>query len=129
MATRRKRRHSNPEFRHRVPGPLPSVAEVEAELYALLTPALLAPRQLERRDPRNPERRIRLRARILTLPVMVALVVSLVWRRLGAIAEVQRVLAQRYFDAAGFPGRTVGLEEGGKQKTAGKCPRRQDINR
>jgi type I phosphodiesterase/nucleotide pyrophosphatase len=33
----------------------------------------------------------------------------------------QRVGAQRYFDAAGFPGRTVGLEaEGGKQKTARK---------
>jgi len=94
MAKRSKRRRGNPDFRHRVPGPLPSVAEVEAELYALLTPALLAPRQLERRDPRNPKRRIRLRARILTLPVMVALVVSLVWRRLGAIAEVQRVLAQ-----------------------------------
>jgi hypothetical protein len=30
-------------------------------------------------------------------------------------------LKQRYFDAAGFPGRTVGLDvEGGKQKTAGK---------
>jgi hypothetical protein len=29
-------------------------------------------------------------------------------------------LAQRYFDAAGFPGRTVGLDgEAGKQKTAG----------
>jgi hypothetical protein len=76
MAKRSKRRRGNPDFRHRVPGPLPSVAEVEAELYALLTPALLAPRQLERRDPRNPQRRIRLRARILTLPVRVALVVS-----------------------------------------------------
>ena len=33
----------------------------------------------------------------------------------------QRVGKQRYFDAAGFPGRTVGLDaEGGKQKTAGK---------
>jgi hypothetical protein len=52
------------------------VAEIEAELTALLTPALFAPRQLERRDPRNPARLIRLRARILTLPVMVALVQS-----------------------------------------------------
>jgi hypothetical protein len=94
MAKSTRRRRGNPDFRHRVPGPLPSVAEVEAELYALLTPGLLATRQLERRDPRNPARRIRLRARILTLPVMVALVVSFVWRRLGAIAEVQRVLAQ-----------------------------------
>ena len=94
MANRNRRRRGHADFRHRVPGPLPSVAEVEAELYALLTPALLAARQLQRRDPRNPARLIRLRARILTLPVMVALVVSLVWRRLGAIAEVQRVLAQ-----------------------------------
>ena len=94
MAKRRPRQHHNPDFRHHVPGPLPAVAEIEAELFALLTPALLAPRQLERRDPRNPQRCIRLRARILTLPVMVALVVSLVWRRLGAIVEVQRVLVQ-----------------------------------
>jgi hypothetical protein len=70
------------------------MAEIEAELTALLTPALFAPRQLERRDPRNPCRQIRLRARILTLPVMVALVVSLVWRRLGSIAEVHRVIVQ-----------------------------------
>jgi hypothetical protein len=94
MGKPNKRRHHNPDFRHRVPGPMPSVAEIEAELTALLTPALFAPRQLERRDPRNPDRRIRLRERILTLPVMVALVVSLVWRRLGSIAEVQRVVVQ-----------------------------------
>src|SRR5215470_14478668 len=94
MAKSSKRRRGNPDFRHRVPGPLPAVAEIEAELTAWLTPALFAPRQLERRDPRNPDRLIRLRARILTLPVMVALVVSLVWRRLGSIAEVQRVIVQ-----------------------------------
>src|SRR6476659_6600295 len=40
---------------------------------------------------------------------------------LKTVVKYQRVLAQRYFDAAGFPGRTVGLEaETGKQKTAGK---------
>jgi hypothetical protein len=33
----------------------------------------------------------------------------------------QRVGTQRYFDAAGFPGRTLGLDAGeAKQKTAGK---------
>jgi len=56
MAKRSKRRRGNPDFRHRVPGPLPAVAEIEAELYALLTPAMLAPRQLERRNPQNPAR-------------------------------------------------------------------------
>jgi predicted AlkP superfamily pyrophosphatase or phosphodiesterase len=40
---------------------------------------------------------------------------------LGTVLNVQRVGSQRYFDAAGFPGRTLGLEpDAGKQKTAGK---------
>ena len=40
---------------------------------------------------------------------------------LRTVLNFQRVGSQRYFDAAGFPGRTLGLEaEGGKQKTAGK---------
>jgi hypothetical protein len=40
---------------------------------------------------------------------------------LRTVLKFQRVLAQRYFYAAGFPGRTVGLDaETGKQKTAGK---------
>ena len=40
---------------------------------------------------------------------------------LRTVLNFQRVAGQRYFDAAGFPGRTVGLDaEGGKQKTAGK---------
>jgi hypothetical protein len=40
---------------------------------------------------------------------------------LRTVVKFQRVLSQRYFDAAGFPGRTVGIDaEGGKQKTAGK---------
>jgi Type I phosphodiesterase / nucleotide pyrophosphatase len=40
---------------------------------------------------------------------------------LKTIVKYQRVLTQRYFDVAGFPGRTVGLDaEDGKQKTAGK---------
>src|SRR5450755_1592760 len=40
---------------------------------------------------------------------------------LRTVLNFQRVSTQRYFDAAGFPGRTVGLDaDGGKQKTAGK---------
>jgi len=40
---------------------------------------------------------------------------------LRTVAKFQRVLSQRYFDAAGFPGRTVGLDaDAGKQKTAGR---------
>ena len=40
---------------------------------------------------------------------------------LKTVLKFQSVGSQRYFDAAGFPGRTLGLEaERGKQKTAGK---------
>ena len=40
---------------------------------------------------------------------------------LRTVLNFQRVGSQRYFDAAGFPGRTLGLEaEGVKRKTAGK---------
>jgi hypothetical protein len=40
---------------------------------------------------------------------------------LQTVLKFQRVLTQRYFDVAGFPGRTVGLDaEAGKQKTAGQ---------
>src|SRR5712672_267808 len=40
---------------------------------------------------------------------------------LRTVLNFQRVGTQRYFDAAGFPGRTLGLDEdGGKQKTAGR---------
>jgi hypothetical protein len=40
---------------------------------------------------------------------------------LRTVLNFQRVQTQRYFDAAGFPGRTQGLDaEDGKQKTAGK---------
>ncbi|MGA8317614.1 MAG: alkaline phosphatase family protein [Bradyrhizobium sp.] len=40
---------------------------------------------------------------------------------LRTVVKFQRVLSQRYFDVAGFPGRTVGLDvEAGKQKTARK---------
>ena len=40
---------------------------------------------------------------------------------LRTVLMFQRVGSQRYFDTAGFPGRTLGLEaEAGKQKTAGK---------
>lgn len=94
MARKHARPRSHADFRHRSQIPLPAVEEVEQRLRDLLSPSLLAPRQMERRDPRQPPRVIRMRQRILTLPVMVAILVSLVWRRMPAVAEVQRVLAR-----------------------------------
>jgi hypothetical protein len=39
---------------------------------------------------------------------------------LQTVLKFQRVLSTRYFDVAGFPGRTLGLAADSKQKTAGK---------
>src|SRR5918995_4130642 len=94
MAHKQARPRPHAEFRHRSQIPMPAVEEVEQRLVELLSPSLLAPRQMERRDPRQPQRVIRMRQRLLTLPVIVAIVVSLVWRRVPSIAEVQKVLAR-----------------------------------
>jgi hypothetical protein len=93
MAKSPRRRRGHPDFRQRGPGPLRSVAEIAAELQAVLTPAWWAPRPLERREPRHPARRMRRRARLVTLPVMGAWGVRLVGRRWGALAEVPRGVA------------------------------------
>jgi hypothetical protein len=73
---------------------MPAVEEVEQRLMDVLSPSLLAPPQVERRAPRPPHRLIRMRQRLLTLPVMGAIMVSVVWRRVPSIAEVQQVLAR-----------------------------------
>jgi hypothetical protein len=75
------------EFRHRVQLPLPSLPQIEARLQQLLTPAFLAPHRL-------PECHRQLRDRLLTLPVMGAIVLSLVWRHLSSLSEVLRLLAR-----------------------------------
>jgi len=87
MAHKPTRPRSPADFRHRSQIPMPEVEEVEPWLLDVLSPSWLAPRQLERRDPRQPQR-------LLTRPVLVAIMVSLVWRRVPSIAEVQKVLAR-----------------------------------
>jgi hypothetical protein len=94
MAHKHTRPRPHAEFRHRSQIPLPAVEEVDQRLAELRSPALLAPRQMERRAPRPPQRLIRMRQRLLTLPVMVAILVSLVWRRVPSVAEGQKVLAR-----------------------------------
>jgi hypothetical protein len=94
MAHKQTRHRSHADFRHRSQSPLPALDDVEQRLLDVLSPSLLAPRQLERRDPRQPDRLIRMRQRLLTLPVIVAILVSLVWRRVPSIAEVQKVLSR-----------------------------------
>lgn len=64
----------------------PSAPQVEARLAELIHPATLAQVAAFRA--------LGLRERALTLPVMVAFVLSLVWRQLGSVSEAVRVLRQ-----------------------------------
>ena len=94
MAHKQSQPRSHSDFRHRSQMPLPAMEGGEQRLLDVLSPALLAPRQLERRDPREPQRLVRMRQRLLTRPAIVAIVVSLVWRRVPSIAEGQKILAR-----------------------------------
>lgn len=62
------------------------MTEIEQKLRGLLTPALFAPGRMPGAW--------KLRNRLLTLPTMMAIVVSLVWRQIPSLAEVLRALAR-----------------------------------
>src|SRR3712207_863982 len=68
------------------PSVAPSAPEVEARLAELIHPATLAQVATYQQ--------LGLRQRLLTLPVMVAFVLSLIWRQLGSVSEAVRVLRQ-----------------------------------
>ena len=94
MAPKQRTRRASTDCRRRSPMPRPAGEAVDQPRTAWRSPSLLAPRQLERRDPRQPQRLIRRRQRRWTLPVMVALVVSRGWRRVPAVAEGQQGVAR-----------------------------------
>ena len=81
-------RHTRAIQRDRTKRPTvaPSAPQVEAHLTDLIHPATLA--QVATFHA------LGLRDRVLNLPVMVAFVLSLIWRQLGSVSEAVRVLAQ-----------------------------------
>ncbi len=75
--------------RSKRPTVAPSAPQVESRLSELIQPATFA--QVASFQQMG------LRQRILTLPVMMAFVLSLIWRHLGSVAEATRVLRQEGF--------------------------------
>ena len=75
--------------RSKRPTVAPSAPQVEARLAELIQPATFA--QVASFQA------LGLRQRILTLPLMMAFVLSLIWRHLGSVAEATRVLRQEGF--------------------------------
>jgi hypothetical protein len=87
MARSRPFSDANPDLHRRPQCPSPPIEEVERQLWQWLSPATLKPKVGERNTDGK-----RLRNRILTLPVMVAVVLSLVYRQINGLGELLRVL-------------------------------------
>lgn len=81
---KKKRRNPDHVRRRNVPGPDNEV--IEGQLTELLTPAINAQRDYYRQ--------LGLRSRILTLPLMVAAVLTIVWRQVPSVHELTRMLAR-----------------------------------
>ncbi len=83
--TKLDRRKSNPDFRARNNLPSPPIEEIQRRIGKSLTPNSFA-------AARGQFKALGLRERILTLPVMVCFVLSLVWRRIASVSELLRIL-------------------------------------
>ena len=87
MGAKRPAYKGNPDLRQQKHVPFPPIEEIEKELFSLLSPNNFKPLRLcEGKDEKK------LRDRILTLPVMMAVVLSLVYRQIPGLREVERVL-------------------------------------
>lgn len=87
MGAKRPAYKGNPDLRQQKHVPRPPIEEIEKELFSLLSPKSFKPLKLcQGKDQKK------LRERILTLPVMMAVVLSLVYRQIPSLREVQRVL-------------------------------------
>lgn len=82
--TKKKKRNPDHVRRRQMPGP--SNEEIEAHLKELVSPAVSS--QL------SYYRQLGLRSRILSLPLMVAAVLSMVWRQVPSVHELTRMLAR-----------------------------------
>ena len=81
-----KRTHRNPDHVQRHNTPSPNNEAIANQLEALLTPAIFA--------QQAKYRQLGLRARILNLPLMVAVVLTMLWRQVPGVQELTRLLAR-----------------------------------
>ncbi len=89
MSIKRPARKGNPDLRQQKHVPAPPIEQIEQEIFSLLSPCKFKPLKLYENEQKK-----QFRDRILTLPVMMAIVVSLVYRQIPGLREVQRVLSQ-----------------------------------
>ena len=81
---------TSPErIRKRQPRPMMEDEAIAAQLEQLVTPAVLAQEKYYRQ--------LGMRDRILNLPLMVAAVLTLIWRDVAGVRELSRILAREGF--------------------------------
>ena len=85
MSQKRPSTWGNPDHRRQTQLPAPPIAQIEQQLFSLLNPGSFKPLRLAQGEKK-------LRDRLLTLPVMIAVVVSLVYRQIPGLSEILRVL-------------------------------------
>ena len=89
MTKKRTIKNGNPDFRRQHQTPSPSLPEIEEELFKYLQPSLFTPLKYL---PGNHDKLMR--DRLLNLPVMVALMLSLVYRQIAGLSEAVRLLKE-----------------------------------
>jgi hypothetical protein len=89
MARSRPWSSTNADLRRRTQVPAPAIAEIEQMLWRSLSPGSFKPLTGVKGTHGKA-----LRERVLTLPVMVAVVLSLVYRQINGLSELTRVLLQ-----------------------------------
>ncbi|MDH6057268.1 hypothetical protein NWP20_13670 [Chrysosporum ovalisporum FSS-44] len=81
-----RKKQGNPYFRHGVSVPAPASEEIELPLFELINPGILA----NLKGVKDKERS--LRSRVLTLPVMAAIILSLPYLKVQQLTDVLRCL-------------------------------------
>ena len=82
-------RKTNRDHAKKKQRPMMEDEAIASQLKALLTPAITA--------QENYYRQLKLRDRILNLPLMVAAVLTLLWRDVAGVTELTRILAREGF--------------------------------
>ncbi|QIR40958.1 IS4 family transposase [Tolypothrix sp. PCC 7910] len=89
MSRKRPARTGNPDLRQQKHVPAPPIEEIEKEIFSLLSPVSFKPLRFYENEQNK-----KYWDRILTLPMMMASVVSLVYRQIPGLREVQRISSQ-----------------------------------
>ena len=89
MAKQRPRKKGNPDLRRKTNQPGVEIPEITKELFELLDPIMFTPLKYLQGNHEK-----MMRDRLLSLPVMVALMVSMVYRQIAGLSEAVRILKE-----------------------------------